>query len=406
MLLSHPTGELSGTFVLPASKSESNRALIIQALASGQITLQNLSDAADTQTLSALLQNRKDGEWNVGHAGTAMRFLTAFLAFQPMDVVLTGSERMQERPIGPLVEALRQMGAEIDYLGKEGCPPLYIFGRNAHFGASEIAIRGDISSQFISALLLIAPTLPEGLTLLIEGELISRPYVDMTLALMGQFGARYSWAGNQLLVEPTGYGAGAFTVESDWSAAGYAYACVALARRGELFLPGLRRDSLQGDRKLVEWMEGLGVGTTFLEDGILIFRNGATLPNDLELDFREMPDQAQTVLPLLAALGVKGRFTGLESLRIKETDRIAALQAELRKCGCALSEPQRGVWELSGQFAPPTEAFETYEDHRMAMGLAPLAMLGESIQIEDAGVVVKSFPQFWKQMTQIGFTVE
>lgn len=406
--ISHPTGILKGTFPLPASKSEANRALIIQAVSGGLVQIENLSEAKDTQIMQQLLAQKGDGELNVGHAGTVMRFLTAFLAFQPRDVVLKGSERMQERPIGPLVEALRTLGAEIEYLENEGFPPLYIFGRNAKFRSSEVAIRGDVSSQFISALLMIAPALPEGLRLKIEGELISRPYVEMTLALMRNFGAKTNWEGNAIRVEPGRYRPGKYTIESDWSAAGYAYSMAALAQEADIFLPGLRQDSLQGDAKLAEIMEDFGVDTAFEAGGARLTINGRSLPETVNLNLLEMPDQAQTLIPMAGALGIPGTFSGLQSLRLKETDRILALQEELAICTLLLqSVVPKGSVALSGEFTCPDRPIRTYEDHRMAMGFAPLILRcpGKKLSLHHPHVVEKSFPAFWQSLEALGFEV-
>lgn len=332
-------GALSGVLHLPASKSESNRALIIRALAGGG-QLDNLSDANDTQLMQRLLNDAETAELNAEDAGTVMRFLTAYLAMTGRQTILTGTARMQERPIGVLVEALRQLGARIDYLGQEGYPPLRLRGRTPQPADTDdqpvtLQVRGDISSQYISALLMIGPTLPHGLRLRLTGKVGSRPYLHMTLALMRHFGAWARDLGAIFDVRPQHYQPANYTIEADWSAASYAYALVALAPPGStLWLPGLRRHSWQGDQAIVGIMAQLGVQTEFREGGVQLTQG--PVADKLSHDFTDCPDLAQTVAVVAAALQVPTEFTGLESLRIKETDRIAALQTELAKFGSTL----------------------------------------------------------------------
>lgn len=402
--LTGPQGPVRARIQLPASKSESNRALIISALSQGRARVHNLSEAADTQTLQRLLAEAPD-RMDVGHAGTAMRFLTAFQAFQARDVELTGSARMQQRPIGPLVDALRHLGAEIHYLAEDGYPPLLICGRNARFRGSEVSIPGDVSSQYISALLMIAPTLPDGLTLHMTGTVGSWPYIRMTLDIMSRFGIAWAQEGPTIRVARQHYRGGDYAVEADWSAASYWYCIAALAPEADIALPGLRKDSLQGDQAIAGIMAPLGVTTTWAEDGIVLRKSGPPTVELLEWNFRDCPDLAQGVFAAMAALGVRGRFTGLESLRIKETDRIAALQNELGKFGATLAE-SAGVWELGGNFRPQAARIATYDDHRMAMALAPLALTGAALEIEDPAVVGKSYPRFWDDLRRAGFQTE
>lgn len=401
LLLSAPENALNGKIQLPASKSESNRVLTLRALSRGRIQVHNLSEARDTQTMLRLLEDDAD-EMNVGHAGTAMRFLTSFLAFRPADKVLTGSSRMQQRPIGLLVEALRTLGADIHYLGEEGYPPLMIFGRNARFGESKVRIPGNVSSQYISALLMIAPTLPDGLKLEITGKIGSRPYIEMTLGLMARFGIQHRWEGSTIEVERQFYTAGSYTVEADWSAASYWYSMVALSPGAKVELPGLRRTSFQGDHFIADMMAPLGVKTTFTEGGVLLEHVPTELPTQVAWDFSDCPDLAQGLLPMLSARGIPGRFTGLESLRIKETDRIAALQNELAKFGMRFVE-EGDYWNLEGTFVPAAVEIPTYEDHRMAMGFAPLALVSPGLRILEADVVQKSYPRFWEDLAAMGF---
>lgn len=393
---------IGGNFPLPASKSEANRALILKALSKGGAQIHNLSTAKDTQTLQTCLNSTAE-TLDVGDAGTAMRFLTAYLAFQPQDRILTGSNRMQQRPIGLLVEALRQVGAEIHYLGQEGYPPLYIFGKNAKFKSSRVSIPGDVSSQYISALLMIAPTLPNGLQIELIGKVLSVPYIQMTLALMEHFGVTHEWEGNVIRVPKGSYMAGSFSVESDWSAASYGFSLAGLRPGTEIFLPGLRENSLQGDRAIVSIMEKVGISASFTHTGLQLQSRPVT-PEPQTIDFIHCPDLAQTVLPHLAARNIPATVTGLDNLRIKETDRILALQTELKKFGVSLAETQPGVFQLSGTFQPHPARIATYGDHRMAMAFAPLALITGELEIEDPKVVEKSFPGYWDSLRKIGFS--
>ena len=409
MHLSWPGGPLRGTAQLPASKSEANRALILQALAGGG-TLGNLSDANDTQLMLRLLAAAPGtAELSAEDAGTVMRFLTAYLTVTNWRGRLTGTARMQERPIAVLVDALRQAGAHISYLSNDGYPPLEIAG----FTAAEtteptaLAVRGDISSQYISALLMVGPRLPGGLRLRLTGHIGSRPYINMTVALMQLFGADYSAEGDTLTVRAGAYQPTDYTVESDWSAASYWYSLVALAPAGsEITLPGLRRQSLQGDQAIAEMMTHFGVATTFLPDGIHLQQQPLTPQTEIRtLDFTDCPDLAQTVAVAAAALGRPVDMTGLESLRIKETDRILALQTELAKFGGDLREVADGRFRAeSAGFSVENQSVTTYHDHRMAMAFAPLAMRG-SLTIEFPTVVKKSYPQFWKELARSGFII-
>jgi len=408
ILLHASTRSFRQTIHLPASKSESNRALIIQALSHGLAKVHNLSAAKDTVTLERLLREMPD-EMDVGHAGTAMRFLTAFLSFQPRDFILTGSSRMQERPIGPLVDALRQAGAEINFMRRDGYPPMMIHGRNATFGASTIDIPADISSQYISALLMLAPSLPDGLCIRLHGTVSSRPYIEMTLQIMEHFGVRATWEGDTIAVARQPYNTGDYHVEADWSAASYWFCLVALAQEAEVFLPGLRPNSWQGDHAVVDMMAELGVETTWNKEGISLRKVEAALPEKVNWDFSDCPDLAQGLLVALSALGVAGHFRGLHSLRIKETDRIVALQNELGKFGMVLSESEDDTglyWELTGDFQSNAASIPTYQDHRMAMAFAPLALRVEGIQIEEPNVIVKSYPSYWDDLKRIGIEVK
>jgi len=390
---------LSGGVRLASSKSESNRLLLIQALANEAVEISNLSTARDTQTMRGLL-SEKSAVWDVKDAGTTMRFLTAYLATKGEDQTITGTDRMKQRPIAPLVEALRTMGAKIQYLEADGFPPLKI-SRIEKQLTNTLAIPGNISSQYISALLMIAPCLPSGLQIELTSEIFSRPYIDMTLKLMEQFHVGHTWAGNTVSIEPQSYTAGSCKVESDWSGASYWYSFMALNQeKGHLFLPNLKAYSTQGDQQIMTLMKPLGVITQFVNGGVRITQKKIE-SFEQEIDFRDCPDLAQTVMVVAAVKGIRLTMTGLESLRIKETDRIKAMRSELAKLGALLSD-YGNAWTLEPSSALPQEIeISTYEDHRMAMAFAPLCHLMD-VTIEDPLVVNKSYPEFWEEMRKVG----
>lgn len=377
---------------LEASKSESNRALIINALSGDKSVLYNLSKARDTQTMLRLLSSEED-VLDVLDAGTTMRFLTAFSLFGDKPVVLTGTERMQQRPIKILVEALKKIGAKIKCQGEEGFPPLRVKPLENQ-KKNEIKIKGDVSSQYVSALLMIAPRLPEGLLLHLKGKVGSKPYIQMTLDMMRLFGVKANWTNNTIEIPSQEYLTYPYIVESDWSGASYWYSFVALADEAKLKLKGLRQKSLQGDIAIVHIMNRLGVMSTFEQDGVVLEK----IPHqkEFEFDFSDCPDLAQTVAVVCGIKGIRCRMTGLESLRIKETDRIKALKKELKKFKVKLKEVEEGVWEVSSKFEPSADTIqiETYEDHRMAMAFAPISTK-QPIEILDPEVVNKSYPSFW-----------
>jgi len=386
---------------LPASKSISNRAIIINALAGGTSQLNNISDANDTQLMLRLV-NSTERLIDVEDAGTTMRFLTAYFSITNQKKVLTGTSRMKERPIGILVDALRLLGVEIDYLEKEGYPPHEI-KRFLGQKTNNISIRGDVSSQYISALMMIAPVLPKGLTLELKGKVGSRPYIEMTAALMKHFDATCTLLEDRVIIPQHPYSPASFTVESDWSAASYWFSFTALAKEAEIFLPRLTLNSLQGDSKITTIMESLGVSARLENDLLKLTKK--EFKRELHWDFTHCPDLAQTVAVICGATGVKGYFTGLESLRIKETDRIAALQNELRRIGADLIEEDTAHWTLvPSSGLPHAASFQTYKDHRMAMAFAPLATRMD-VEIENPDAVRKSYPNFWKDMISFGFSV-
>ena len=396
--------QLSGTAqLLPSSKSISNRALILNALSGNQSIVSNLSSARDTQLMMRLV-NSEDHVIDVMDAGTTMRFLTAYFAISGKHKTLTGTERMKQRPIALLVNALRQVGVTINYLENDGFPPHEIMAFKPS-NVSTISIPGNISSQYISALMMVAPLFPKGLTIQLEGNVGSRPYIQMTGELMHTFGVSCDFSGQTIRVPNGQYKAVSYTVEADWSADSYWFAFTALAEKASITLPNISSASLQGVRVIVELMEKLGVKTLFEN-------NQAHLSKSVHIDFLEWnftdcPDLAQTVLPVCACKGITGKFTGLESLRIKESDRIAALQAELGKVGTTITEERTGEWKLtpSAKGLPNAIQIETYHDHRMAMGLAPLATL-MNLEIKSPDVVNKSYPGFWEDLKTVGFSLK
>jgi len=402
ILVKKQSGGIKEKIRLASSKSESNRALIINALSGFGGELQNLSTARDTQTMIRLLKS-EDEVADVLDAGTTMRFLTAYFAVTNQTKTMTGTPRMCERPIGILVDALKSIGCEIEYLAKEGYPPTQIKGFTEQ-KTNEISIRGDVSSQYISALLMISPLLPNGLTINLLGEIGSIPYITMTIKQMEAFGVKViaDWNAKKLSVEPQKYKPTSYKIESDWSGASYWYSIVALAENDdvEIELLGLKENSLQGDSVIVGIMSQLGVKSTFTAEGVLLQK---IKPNDsFEWDFTDCPDLAQTVAVVLVAKKIKGIFTGLESLKIKETDRVVALQNELAKIGGTLEEVEAKTrYEVNfGGNRTEIPTFETYDDHRMAMAFAPLAMISDVI-IEEPGVVAKSYPSYWEDLSKI-----
>lgn len=407
--LTHQTKQVSGTVQLTGSKSESNRALIIQALSNGKVTIENISNADDTVLLTQALKDANatssDSKTiDIGPAGTAMRFMTSYLNLLPGKFILTGTERMQQRPIGILVDALKTIGADIHYSKKAGFPPLQIEGKLFQ-GKDKVSIQGNVSSQYISSLLLIASALKKGLTIDIEGELTSRPYVTMTLNMLNEAGIQHNWTENSITIQHQEAKETTIYIEPDWSAASYWYAMVALAEKGEIYLPGLKKNSLQGDIAIAEIMEHFGVKTTFQEKGILLEKT--PLKSDKTLfDFKECPDLAQTVVVVAAVLRRNVSFTGLETLKIKETDRIAALQNEIAKFGASLTADGETYHLNADQVNEPGKiSIATYEDHRMAMAFAPLALVFNDIHIEEPQVVEKSYPMYWEHLTAQGFSI-
>lgn len=399
---------------LPASKSISNRALILHALSRSAFPIENLSDSDDTQVMLQALEVCHPALdtrslVNIGAAGTAMRFLTAYFSQCAGTRILTGSERMRNRPIRILVEALQQTGAEIVYTEKEGFPPLQITGQKLRGG--EIALDGSVSSQYLSALMMVAPVMEKGLIISLKENIISRPYIEMTLRLMEWFGVKALWEDKTIRIAPQAYTARPFKVESDWSSASYWYEIIALAQgTPEVELLGLEKNSLQGDSKSVVLFEQLGVKTDFLPDGsvrLTRFPAGKTCPGLFQYDFVNEPDLAQTLVVTCCLLGIPFRFNGLQSLKIKETDRIAALQTELKKLGYIVKSESNGLMEWEGECCEPEPepVISTYEDHRMAMAFAPVCLKTGKIRISEPEVVSKSYPGYWEDLKKAGFVV-
>ena len=403
----HIPATLQATITLPSSKSICNRALIIAALSGRQTQLENLSDCDDTRVLVRAMQS-EDNVIDVMAAGTAMRFSTAYFSTVPGTRILTGTARMRQRPIGVLVNALRQLGAQVAYTEEEGFPPLRITGSSLKGGA--ISLPANVSSQYISALLMVGPTLREGLQLHLEGSILSRPYIDMTIALMRQFGAVMEWTDDATIcVAPQPYRPlKEFRVESDWSAASYWYELVALSPDPEarIVLPYLFENSLQGDSRIREFFTPLGVHTDFTAEGVVLTKRKAETTEVFKLDLSEQPDLAQTLVVTCAMLHQPFHFTGLQTLKIKETDRIAALRTELQKIGIcieAANDSELFCKEFGATELPPNAfiSIDTYDDHRMAMAFAPCALRYPLLRINHPEVVSKSYPSFWQHLKSL-----
>lgn len=397
---------------LPASKSISNRVLVIHSLSGGNSTLHNLSDCDDTQVMINALRDMPE-VIDIKAAGTAMRFMSAYLSVTEGEHVITGTERMKHRPIGVLVDALRRLGADIEYVGEQGYPPLRIRGKQLEGGTLEVP--GNISSQYISALLMIGPTLRNGLELRLTGDIISRPYIDLTLHVMHEFGCKIEWSSvDTISVKPQRYDDREYVVENDWSASSYWYEMLALSEDKEngIVLPGLRDASRQGDSVVRYLYSLLGVKTAFKNGDhgqntkVALTRHFSALTR-MDYDFINQPDLAQTFVVSCCALGIPFHFTGLASLKIKETDRIEALKTEMRKLGYVLRDVNDCELEWDGERceAEDNPSIDTYEDHRMAMSFAPLAITLGCIRINNPEVVSKSYPNYWDDLRKAGFEI-
>jgi 3-phosphoshikimate 1-carboxyvinyltransferase len=401
--------KLSGTIVLEPSKSLSNRALIIQSLCDQRYDIHHLSTSDDTKVLQNMLGSEKETLYS-GHAGSSYRFMMARACLMDREVVLDASPQLQRRPIGPLVRALQLLGADINYVNKEGFPPVRIkpspeFGTKTH----EITLQSGVSSQYVTALLLIAPLLPRGMTIHLTEEPVSASYIQMTLSMMQYFGIACHWTDRDIRVEPGQYLAKPYTVEGDWSAASYYYSMVALAENADISIEGLDQQSIQGDAVVQSIYESMQVETIWKENGIHLLKKNGSRIKEFNYDFSLCPDIAQTVMVTMAGLGITGKLSGLKTLRIKETDRLAAMQTELARVKTTLEiKESKGNISciLTGKAKWKDRAkFETYEDHRMAMALTPLACVNPII-IKDPDVVSKSYPGFWKDAEMIGVKSE
>lgn len=401
-LLIPPTA-LQGTVVLPTSKSISNRVLIINALAESDMPIEGVSDCDDTRVMLNVLQSN-DTKFDVGAAGTSMRFLTAFLSKIVGKWEITGSERMKNRPIKLLVDALNELGAKIEYIEKEGYPPLRIYGSALQGG--RIEMQGNVSSQYISALLMLAPTMQQGLRLVLQGDIISVPYIQMTIKIMEQFGIQSYWKDNEIYIPNQAYTPVPFVVEGDWSAASYWYEMLALAPQGEVELKGLYKDSVQGDAAIATIFEHIGVKTKFTKQGVILSKK-APKKGKLVYNFVNQPDLAQTCVVCCCLLGIPFYFSGLQSLKIKETDRIYALVTELKKLGYVVHQKDNSILEFNNERCDVAteQSIDTYDDHRMAMAFAPACIKVGEISINEPHVVTKSYPNFWVDLQSLGFTL-
>ncbi len=401
--------QLTASINLPASKSISNRALVINAMAGSHTKPNNLSDCDDTEVIIAAMETMPE-VINIKAAGTAMRFMTAYLATTSGEHTITGTERMKNRPIKVLVDALRYLGADITYEGKEGYPPLHIKGKPLDGGHLEVV--GNISSQYISALLMTGPILKNGLELKLTGEIASRPYIDLTLWTMKEYGADAEWTDvDTITVKPQPYKETSYQIENDWSASSYWYEMMALNANpdSQIKLEGLMDCSKQGDSVVKYIFSLLGVKSDFADrdciSNVTLKAHRCLLPR-FDYDFTGSPDLAQTIVVTCCALGVRFKFTGLASLKIKETDRIEALKKELKKVGYVIRDENNNTLIWDGETCEPTnEPIDTYEDHRMAMAFAPLAFKFPQIEINDPEVVSKSYPHFWEDLRQVGFEI-
>lgn len=396
-----PDEMLEAQVSLPLSKSISNRALVINALTDGALPLKKVAKCDDTDVMVAALSS-DEACVNIGAAGTAMRFLTAYYSSQPgREIVIDGTERMRHRPIAVLVDALRACGATIEYAGEECFPPLRISGKKLHGG--DITLSASVSSQYISALLMIAPTMEQGLRLTLEGDIISRPYIMMTLSMMRQWGVESEFVGNTITIAPQKYTPVDFDVEADWSAASYWYEIAALSS-GDVSLEGLNSKSVQGDSEISKYFEGLGINTHFNDEMVELEPSPDLVPR-LNIDLSDQPDLAQTIVVTSCMLGVPFHITGLSTLKIKETDRLEALRAEMLKLGVVLTIERDSelIWDGTRRPIYEFPVIDTYEDHRMAMAFAPVSIFIPGIVINNIEVVSKSYPDYWRHLQDAGF---
>ena len=401
LLISHASKSINADLILPPSKSISNRAIIIQALCKSKLTLFNLSQSSDTQSLVQALQTTSK-TIDIGDAGTSMRFLTAYLSQQKGSYILTGSDRMKERPIGHLVEALNSIGADINYLEKDGFPPLAINGKALEGGKLDIST--SVSSQYVSALLLIAPTLQKGLSLSLKGKLLSKPYIKMTLDIMKYFGIQSTWIKNTIKVESQKYIAKDLKVESDWSALAFILQIISIAKSAQVSISGLSKNSWQGDSYVLSLFKNFGIQYEFKNEKLFLSNNKDLLNGNFNVNLIDTPDLAQAYCCSLSALSKTAKIKGLNNLKYKESHRLKALHLEFNKIG-QLSRYYEDTMELEASILhAPTESFNSHNDHRMAMCLAPFALLFD-IKIKNVEVVNKSYPSYWNDLKKMGFII-
>lgn len=389
---------------LPASKSESNRVLMIKYLSGSDFSINNLSDSEDTKVLKNILEGyKKHKQLNTGNCGTAMRFLTAFLSLQNGEWLLTGDHRMRQRPIADLVDSLNSIGADIDYQAIKGSPPLRIKGKNIDGG--NVQVNGSISSQFISALIMIAPFLNNGLTINMTGDIVSRPYIEMTLSILKHFGIKYSYKKNSVEIPNQPFIPKDYFIEADWTAASYWYQIAAFSKSAEIKLNGLKRKSRQGDAIIARLFEELGVSSEFVADGIII-RKVSNPAKYFEFDFADNPDIAQTFAVTCAGLNTEAKLSGLKNLKYKETERLSALSAELKKSGFNIETDEDSLLiKKTDRISNRQLEIKTYSDHRMALAFAPLAIKFGGIMLEEPSVVFKSYPNYFNDYEKAGFSV-
>ena len=396
---------IKGSLSLSGSKSISNRLLILQALSGQKSPLNNLSNSDDTLVLQKALSSN-NSTIDVGIAGTAMRFLTAYCAIQDAEIIITGAHRMKERPVKGLVDALRLLGADITYLEKDGFPPMRINGKNLKGGT--LSIKADISSQFISAILMVAPYFEKGIQLELVGDVLSRPYIEMTLNLMQRQGVPHRWEGNTISISPGVYQNTVKEVESDWSSISYLFEILALSDSGEIQISQVDENSVQGDQKVMGFFKSFGIASR-IDKGVLSLakKSNFKLPEYIEFDCVRTPDLAQTLAATACGLGVNMMLTGLKNLPLKETNRLVALKVELEKCGAVVKIINNEALEIiSGEcFTSKDFNFETYGDHRMALCLAPLALKANSVIVDDAEVINKSYKSYWEDLKRLSFDI-
>ncbi|MBL6663707.1 MAG: 3-phosphoshikimate 1-carboxyvinyltransferase [Flavobacteriales bacterium] len=400
-LISHTSKSINADLILPPSKSISNRALIIQALCQSKPALFNLSQSSDTQSLIKALQTTSN-TIDVGDSGTSMRFLTAYLSQQKGSYILTGSERMKERPIGHLVEALNSIGADINYLEKDGFPPLAINGKTLEGGKVDIST--SVSSQFVSALLLIAPTLKKGLSLSLKGELLSKPYIKMTLDIMRYFGIQSTWTDNIIQIKAQDYKNNDLSIEADWSALAFVLQSISIAKSAQVNISGLSKDSWQGDSYVLNLFEKFGLQHEFKNNTLYVKKFNKGFNGDYNVNLIDTPDLAQAYCCALSALSKSAKIKGLNNLKLKESHRLKALHIELNKIGQLSRYSEDTIQLESSVLHTPTESFDSHNDHRMAMCLAPFALLFD-IKIKNIEVVNKSYPSYWEDLKKMGFII-